>query len=76
MIEVRVLSRHVETVITADGQKQIEVAPNHLIRIQAIPDQVNLLNLPENAFFNTLRQKMQWSGSNVSRENGASNELT
>lgn len=75
MIEVKVLSKHVETVLTADGQKQLELAPNDLIRIQSIPDQVNLLNLPENAFFNTLRQKMQWSGSNVSRDNGTPDQL-
>jgi len=67
-IEVSILSRDVETVLTADGQKQIDVAPHDRIQIQSIPDQVNLLNLPENAFFNTLRQKMQWSGSHVSRE--------
>jgi len=67
-IEVRILSRDVETVLTADGQKQIDVAPDDRIQVQSIPDQVNLLNLPENAFFNTLRQKMHWSGSHVSRE--------
>lgn len=66
-IEVRILSRDVETVLTADGQKQIDVSPDDRIQIQSIPDQVNLLNLPENAFFNILRQKMQWSGSHVSR---------
>lgn len=66
-IEVRILSTRVETVLTADGQKQIELAPNDQVRIHAIPDQVQLLNLPENSFFSTLRQKMQWSGSHVSR---------
>ena len=66
-IEVRILSTRVETVLTADGQKQIELAPNDLVRIHAIPDQIQLLNLPENSFFNTLRQKMHWSGSHVNR---------
>lgn len=66
-IEVRILSTRVETVLTADGQKQIELAPNDQVRIHAIPDQVQILNLPENSFFNTLRQKMHWSGSHVTR---------
>ncbi|MBT5926584.1 MAG: ATP-NAD kinase [Verrucomicrobia bacterium] len=66
-IEVRILSQRVETVLTADGQKQIELAPHDLVRIHAIPDQVQLLNLPENSFFNILRQKLHWSGSHVER---------
>ncbi len=68
IIEVRILSQRVETVLSADGQKQIELDPNDNVRIHAIPDQVQILNLPENSFFNTLRQKMQWSGSHVLHE--------
>ena len=73
IIEVRILSQRVETVLTADGQKQIELDPNDQIRIHAIPDQVHLLNLPENPFFNILRQKMHWSGSHMARTDDQAN---
>jgi len=65
-IEVRILSERVETVLAADGQEHLELAPGDLVRINAIPDQIHLLNLPENTFFSTLRKKMQWRGSHTS----------
>ena len=63
IIEVTILSKEVDTVPTADGQIQVEGAPNDRIRIHAEQDQVTFLNTPNNPFFSILRQKMQWSGS-------------
>ncbi|MDG1890102.1 MAG: NAD(+)/NADH kinase [Verrucomicrobiota bacterium] len=67
VIEVRILSQTLETVLTADGQEQVTLNPDDRIRVCSIPDRIHLLNLPENPFFNILRQKMQWSGSHVVR---------
>tara|TARA_B100002019_G_scaffold242144_1_gene218366 strand:- start:17 stop:799 length:783 start_codon:yes stop_codon:yes gene_type:complete len=69
IIEVTILSKDVDTVLTADGQIQVEGAPNDRIRIHAEQDQVTFLNTPNNPFFSILRQKMQWSGSNLHHSN-------
>ena len=69
IIEVTILSKEVDTVLTADGQIQVEGAPNDRIRIHAEQDQVTFLNTPNNPFFSILRQKMQWSGSNLHHSN-------
>lgn len=65
MVKVEVLSRTVQTILTADGQVQTPLKPGELVQISQSRHSVRLLRLEGSAFFATLRQKLNWSGSNV-----------
>ena len=64
-VRVKVLSERVETVLTADGQKMIPLATGDVITIRRSRHTVRLLHLAGSSFFETLRRKLNWRGSNV-----------
>ena len=64
-IHVKVLSQRVETVLTADGQRMIPLATADIVAIQRSRHSIRLLHLAGSSFFETLRRKLNWSGSNV-----------
>ena len=65
IITVKVLSKRVETVLTADGQTPVPLEPGELIVIRRSRHSIRLLHLAGSSFFETLRRKLNWSGSNV-----------
>jgi NAD+ kinase len=64
-ITVKVLSKRVETVLTADGQTPVSLSPHDVISIRRSRHSIRLLHLAGSSFFETLRRKLNWSGSNV-----------
>ena len=64
-IQVKVLSRRADTCLTADGQKLIPLAANEVVTIQRSRHSIRLLHLAGSSFFETLRKKLNWSGSHV-----------
>ncbi len=64
-IEVTVLSRKLEVFLTADGQEQTPLAFGDRVQIYRSRKSVRLVRLPGRSFFETLRKKLNWSGSNV-----------
>ena len=67
VVTVRVLSRRVETILTADGQPPRPLAAGDLVTIRRSKHEVRLLHLAGSSFFETLRRKLGWSGSHVKR---------
>jgi len=67
VVTVRVLSRRVDTILTADGQQPRPLAAGDLVTIRRSKHQVRLLHLAGSSFFETLRRKLGWSGSHVKR---------
>jgi len=65
VVEVTVLSQKLEIFLTADGQVQIPLFAGNKIQVRKSAKSVRLLRLPNSSFFQTLRQKLNWSGSNV-----------
>ena len=65
VVRVQVLSERAETVLTADGQKTIPLATGDVVTIRRSRQSVRLLHLAGSSFFETLRQKLNWRGSNV-----------
>ena len=65
VVRVNVLSQRVETILSADGQVQTQLAAGDTIAIRRSQRAVRLLRLAGSSFFETLRQKLHWSGSNV-----------
>jgi len=64
-VQVKVLSRKLETVLTADGQPPISLAAGDIINIRRSRDEIRLLHLAGSSFFETLRRKLNWSESYV-----------
>ncbi len=65
VISVTVLSRRVETILTADGQITRPLATGDRITIRRSPHLIRLLHLSGSSFFETLQRKLHWSGTNV-----------
>ena len=63
VVQVKVLSQRVETVLSADGQVQTQLAAGDTVTIRRSQRTVRLVHLAGNSFFETLRQKLHWSGS-------------
>jgi NAD+ kinase len=64
-IQVKVLSQKLEIFLTADGQVQLPLFYGHEIRVRKSSKSVRLARLPNSSFFQTLRQKLHWSGTSV-----------
>lgn len=62
---VRVCTERLQTHLTADGQVAVELRVGDQITIQRSKQEVRLLRLGGNSFFQTLRQKLHWSGSHA-----------
>lgn len=67
VVRVRVLSKRVETIMTADGQPPRPLAEGDTLTIRRSRHQIRLLHLAGSSFFETLRRKLGWSGSHVRR---------
>ena len=65
VIRVQVLSQRVDTILTADGQATTPLLPNDVVTIRRSRHAIRLLHLAGSSFFETLRRKLSWSGSNV-----------
>ena len=64
-VQVKVLSERVETILTADGQKMIPLEAGDEITIRRSRHGIRLLHLAGSSFFETLRRKLNWSGSPI-----------
>jgi NAD+ kinase len=65
VVQVTVLSERVDTILTADGQVQTPLSTGDFVQMRKSKVAVRLLRLRGNSFFQTLRQKLHWSGSHV-----------
>jgi NAD+ kinase len=64
-VRVKVITERVDTFLTSDGQKIIPLATNDTVVIRRSRNSIRLLHLAGSSFFETLRRKLNWSGSNV-----------
>jgi NAD+ kinase len=64
-VHVKVLSEHVETTLTADGRRLVPLCLGDVVVIRRSRRSIRLLHLAGSSFFETLRRKLNWSGSNV-----------
>jgi NAD+ kinase len=64
-IQIRILPSGVETLLSADGQVQTRLATGDVVTVRRSRRAVRLARLAGGSFFETLRQKLKWSGSAV-----------
>jgi NAD+ kinase len=65
IIEVTNISERLEVFLSADGQVQLPLATGDVVRLRRADEKIRLVRLPGSSFFNTLRQKLNWSGSSI-----------
>lgn len=65
-IDVRIVSGRVETILSADGQNEAQLRAGDVVSIRRSARSVDLVRLQGTSFFETLRRKLHWRGSNVS----------
>jgi len=64
-IEVTILKHRAQTYLSADGQMQAELKTNDMIHIRRSRTKARLIRLEGNSFFETLRHKLNWTGSHA-----------
>jgi len=64
-VTVRLLSERVETLLAGDGQTLTRLRAGDVVRFKRSRHVAHLVRLPTASFFDTLRQKLNWSGSSV-----------
>ena len=64
-VQVKVLSQKLETIMTADGQVPINLTAGSVVSIRRSRRRIRLIQLLGTSFFDTLRKKLSWSGSNL-----------
>jgi NAD+ kinase len=62
---VKLLSKEMQTIVTADGQIQAALTAGQTVRIRRSRNLARLLHPGESSFFDTVRQKLHWRGSSV-----------
>jgi NAD+ kinase len=65
VIQVKVVSERLETILSSDGHSQSELSPGEMVTIRRSQHSVRLVRLAGHTFFETLRRKLNWSGSNI-----------
>jgi NAD+ kinase len=64
-VTVKVITEKLEIILSADGQNQSKLSAGDVITIRRSRHSVRLIHLAGTSFFETLRHKLNWSGSNV-----------
>jgi NAD+ kinase len=64
-IEVSLCTERVETFLAADGQTRARLRAGEVVRFRRSRHAAHLVRLAGSSFFDTLRQKLNWSGSSV-----------
>ena len=65
-VEIRVVNPHPATVLSVDGDLLCELDRGDLIRIRRSRRTVRLMHLAGSSFYEALRRKLHWRGTNLS----------
>jgi len=65
IVEVKLVSEEMETIVAADGQLLSSLNAGDAITIQRSRKVANMVQLGDASFFETVRHKLNWSGSSV-----------
>ena len=64
-IKVTILKHRAESYLSADGQRMAELHEGDQVKIRRSRQKARLIRLEGNSFFETLRHKLNWSGSHA-----------
>src|SRR5207248_2930877 len=66
MIEIEASHPDYPVYLTLDGRRPIHVERGSIVTVRKAKKTLPLASLPDASFFSVVRQKLKWSGSNVS----------
>ena len=66
-VQVKVINQRPETILSADGQNESALLAGDVLTVRRSRHSVYLVHLTGTSFFETLRRKLHWSGSNLTR---------
>ena len=64
-VSVKVISHQPQTILSADGQSESQLNAGDVVTIRRSRNSARLAHLTGSSFFETLRCKLNWSGSNL-----------
>lgn len=64
-IQIRLAKKATDVMLTFDGQAGFEINEDHTIVICKSPHPVNMITMPDQTYFDILRDKLHWSGGRV-----------
>jgi NAD+ kinase len=65
-VAVKVIRNDPEAILSADGQNESALTGGDVVTIRRSRNSIRLAHLAESSFFETLRRKLNWSGSHLS----------
>ena len=65
LIEITLAPSQQDLFLTVDGQRAVRILSQDKIRITQYPQRLPLAMLPQTSFFETLREKLKWSGTAI-----------
>jgi NAD+ kinase len=65
LIEIEVTERDYPVFLTVDGRDPVRIEFGSIVTIQKAKRTLSLAVMPDVSFFNVVRQKLKWSGSNL-----------
>jgi len=64
-IKIRLAKKATDVMLTFDGQVSLEITEDHTIVVSKSPHPVNMITMPEQNYFDILKDKLRWSGGRV-----------
>jgi len=64
-IKIRLAKKSKDVMLTFDGQAGFEINEDHTIVICKAPHPVNMIIMPDQSYFDVLKEKLRWSGGRV-----------
>jgi NAD+ kinase len=64
-VEIRLVSQNIETIVSADGLVQTCLRPDEPLIVKRSRRALHLVRPNGGSFFETVRQKLHWRGSNI-----------
>ena len=64
-IKIRLAKKATDVMLTFDGQVSLEITEDHTIVVSKSPHPVNMITMPDQSYFDILKDKLRWSGGRV-----------
>jgi len=65
VVETRIITQPDELFLSLDGQRIVHLNPNDRVRVTIGRYKVQMVTFPGGSFFELLRKKLHWTGSNI-----------
>jgi len=64
-IKIKLAKKATDVMLTFDGQVSLEITEDHTIVVSKSPHPVNMITMPDQSYFDILKDKLRWSGGRV-----------